>query len=170
MKHTDFVYVDFDENGNTLTHIGDEEKSFLAYELHEVGLPEDWQEELNKFQPGHYRITYESDTEHEYCDGYIAYSYEVIVGMFELQKSPKAFFVDLYYQFHFYKSEFLSLFQKCWCVEEDDTCIGHGVYKMYLWEAIWLRCTWWTSLNEHRRWWSSDQRHLINLRIRRSWI
>ena len=105
MNHVAYVewYTDFDPNDGAefeeFDHhlkvysgrmYADGYCGLLDLELDNNGIPEGWVDELKKYPSGFYELHYDSYTDHEYCDGYIAYSYEVACEILSMKKSWKA--------------------------------------------------------------------------------
>lgn len=147
---TTFVYFvnepaseGFDEELSMMSPYNDRECQ-LAYELDNVGLESEWLEglDMKQYPTGFYEVEYEWDTESEYVDGYIAYTYSIIVGIVSMRKSFKARLV-------WWKKMniepaidmFFSLFQRRWGIDIEYGGIGHGSSGYWLPQVLWRRAT-----------------------------
>jgi len=123
-----------------LTVYGDERTSLLDHEISYIGIPEGWEEWLKKFPTGYYELEYDSDTEAEYVDGYVAYTYDIVTEPLKMTPSFKAkllFFrrwrIDPVVEF------IEDLFSPHWIVDLDWGGGGFRRSGMYLPKAIWYR-------------------------------
>ena len=155
MNHVAYVewYTDFDPNDGAefeeFDHhlkvysgrmYADGYCGLLDLELDNNGIPEGWVDELKKYPSGFYELHYDSYTDHEYCDGYIAYSYEVACEILSMKKSWKAWVYYLLDEKIYPKLDFLcSLFLPHWRIDFEYGGAGLCKTKLFLPKALWIR-------------------------------
>lgn len=112
----------------------------LDLELDNDGIPEDWIDELKKHPSGFYKLEYDSYTDSEYCEGHIAYSYEVPCEIISMRKSMKA---RVYYwldrRVYPVIDCAISMFLPRWSVAFTYGGAGVTREKMYFIKAVWVR-------------------------------
>jgi hypothetical protein len=114
-------------------------EDLLSFEIDHVGVPEDWAK-IHTLKPGFYKVSFETEHQKDYCDGYLEAEYMTVGALVSIEPSP------VVARWHWYtlraQSRILDLYRplrKVWHIDFDYGGAGVCTGPCWLPRALWHR-------------------------------